>query len=103
MFEEFILVLLVIVIIAIIFSYSSRKDKKLLEDAERGVVSAKEKLKITERKYMQGKLRKGVFDSLVDDLEAELLSYELTLFRLRRSGEVSVEEAKHEDPEGSKA
>ncbi|MFA6064698.1 MAG: hypothetical protein WCW44_06170 [archaeon] len=92
MLEVLFLVLIVILVMSGIFFYSGYRDKKVLEDAEREVVSVKERLKIAERKYMQGKIRKGVFDSIMEDLEAELLSYELLLFRLKKSGEVSVDD-----------
>ncbi len=92
MIEVLVLVFLVIVVMVGIFFYSDYRDKKILEQTEREVVSAKERLKIAERKYMQGKIRKGVFDSIAEDLQSELLEYELLLFRLKKSGEVSVDD-----------
>jgi len=92
MLEVLFLVLIVIVVISGIFFYSGYRDKKILEETEREVVSTKERLKIAERKYMQGKIRKGVFDSIAEDLQSELLEYELLLFRLKKSGEISVDD-----------
>jgi len=85
MIEVFFLVLIVVVIFVGFFAFLSYREKFLLVQAEKRVVSVKEKLKIAERKFMQGKLKKSVFDSLVEDLEEELFSEECVLLRLKKS------------------
>jgi len=90
MLEVLFLVAIVLLVILLIFGFSMHREKKLAEDIEREIVSAKDRIKIAERKFMQGKIKKSVFDSLLDDLEGELLSAEMALFRVKRSSEVSI-------------
>ncbi|MFA5125527.1 MAG: hypothetical protein WC462_00810 [archaeon] len=85
MIEVFFLVLIVVVIFVGFFAFLSYRDKLLLSQAEKRIVSVKEKIKIAERKFMQGKLKKSVFDSLVEDLEEELFSEECVLLRLKKA------------------
>ncbi|VVB74586.1 Uncharacterised protein [uncultured archaeon] len=56
------------------------------------MVSAQQRIKIAERRFMQGKIKKSVFDALLDDLEQELISAELILFRFQKLPDVSVVE-----------
>ncbi len=91
MFEAIVLVLVVVVLVLVLFAYSSLRDKRLFLDTERSIVSARERLKIAERRFRQGKMNKGVFDSIADDLEGELYSAELLLFRLKKYNEISVD------------
>lgn len=64
----------------------------MLASAQRMMVSAQEQIKIAERRFMQGKIKKSVFDALLDDLEQELISAELILFRFRKLPVISVED-----------
>ena len=91
MLEALFLVLVVVVLIVLVFWYNSFRDQRLAEEAQSRVASVKEQLKIAERKYMQGRIKKNVFDSLADDLEEELLSAELVLFRLKKVSGLSVD------------
>jgi hypothetical protein len=91
MFEEIVFVILVLVVIVGIFGYSSYSERRMLKDAQRNALSAKEKIRIAERKFMQGKLRKSVFEMILTELEEELISAELVLFRFRNRNFVSVE------------
>jgi len=90
MLEVLFLVAIVLLVILLIFGFSLHREKKLAEDIEREIVSAKDRIKIAERKFMQGKIKKSVFDLILDDLEGELLSAEMALFRIKRSSEVSI-------------
>lgn len=86
------LVVIVVALPLIFLFYSSLREKKDIEAAELVSISAKERLKIVERKFMQGRISKTIFDSIVDDLEEELYSAELVLFRARKSAEVDIED-----------
>jgi len=92
MLEVFLLVLLVVLLFTLLLFYFSRKTIWALENAERIMISAQERIKIAERRFMQGKIKKSVFDALLDDLEQELVMAELILFRFRRLPDVSVGE-----------
>jgi hypothetical protein len=85
MIEVIVLILLVMIAISIVFSYSSFRERMLFSEASMSAISAREKIKIAEKKYMGGKLKKSVFDALLDELEEELISAELIIFRLKRS------------------
>ena len=91
MLEALLLVLIVVALIVFVFWYNSFRDQRLASEAQSRVVSVKAQLKIAERKYMQGKIKKNVFEALIDDLEEELLSAELVLFRLRKVSDLSVD------------
>jgi len=90
MIEVFFLVLIVVVIFVGFFAFFSYRERILLQQTEKRVASAKEKLKIVERKFMQGKIKKNVFDSLVDELEEELFSAQCLLLRLKASPKISA-------------
>ncbi|MFA6269312.1 MAG: hypothetical protein WCW13_04180 [archaeon] len=92
MFEEIIFVLLVLIVMVGVFGYSSYRDRRTVKEAELAAVSAKEKIHIAERKFMQGKIRKPVFELILDELEEELISAELVLFRFKKRGSFSVED-----------
>jgi|GEM_PF-1151191 len=92
MIEVLLLVLLVVLLFTLIIFYYSRKQVWMLASAQRMMVSAQEQIKIAERRFMQGKIKKSVFDALLDDLEQELISAELILFRFRKLPVISVED-----------
>jgi hypothetical protein len=89
MLEVFFLVLIVIILFVGYFAFVSYNEKVLIQNTEKRIASTKEKIKIAERKYMQGKLKKSVFDSLIEELEEELFSAECILLRLKKSSVVS--------------
>jgi hypothetical protein len=91
MLEAIVLVLVLVIIVLGFFTFSSIKEKAIYLAAERTVVSAKERLKIAERRYRQGKMNKSVFDSIADDLESELYSAELQIFRMKTFGQITVD------------
>jgi uncharacterized membrane protein len=90
MLEVVLLVLLVVVLFVIVFGYSSYQNDARIRRAQAEVISARDRLEIAERKFMQGKIKRAVFDSLVNDLEGELVSAELVLFRNNKSSEPSI-------------
>ena len=92
MLEVIVFVAVVILILVLSAGYYSLKDKMAAGNAQLQIKNAEEKLKIAERKFMQGKIKKSVFDSIVDDIEEEMLSAEMALLRITKSKELSVEE-----------
>ncbi|MFA5931276.1 MAG: hypothetical protein WC821_03110 [archaeon] len=90
MIEVLVLVLFVILFFSGIFFYSSYRERIVFENAQREVISAQEKIKIAERKFMQGKIKKNVFEAILDELEEELISAELIVFRLKNSSSLSI-------------
>lgn len=90
MLEIVIFVVIVIVVIVTIFIFSSFRGKAEITIYEDKVSSAKDRIKIAERRFMQGKIKKSVFESLMQELEEDLLSAEMYLLRLKKSDSLSV-------------
>ncbi|MCX6803003.1 MAG: hypothetical protein NTY48_00335, partial [Candidatus Diapherotrites archaeon] len=74
---------------AFIILFLFRRDSYKLE-LETSVHSAQERLLIAERKFMQGKLKRSVFESLRSMIEEEMLLAEMSLFRLKKASNISV-------------
>lgn len=92
MYEVIGLLLLVAAVFFGIFMYNYTREGRVTIEQERRVRYAKEKLKLAEKRYFQGRIKKEVFDAVLDDIEVELAGAELILFRMRKSREISVEE-----------
>jgi len=90
MFEELVFVLVVIFVVLIIVAYASLRNRAFESGLNLRVLAAKEKLLIAERKFMQGKIKKGVFEALIDQMEEEMLSSELALLRLHKAPQIST-------------
>ena len=89
MLEIIIFVLVVIIVILLISLYSMRNSFSVDALLFR-ISSAKDRLAIAQRRFMQGKIKERVFNSLAGDIEEEITSGELLLYRLRKSGSVEV-------------
>ncbi|MEK6958609.1 MAG: hypothetical protein AABW59_01045 [archaeon] len=92
MFEVLFLIALVMVLFVALFAYNFSKEGRVVAEQQLKIVFIKDKLSIAEKKFFQGKIKKPVFDELLDDLEIELANAELVLFRIKKSREISVEE-----------
>jgi len=91
MFEAIVLFAALIVLFVLVTFNASLRDSREQMRLQNRISFVKDKLKIAEKKFFTGKLKKNVFDSLLDELESELASCELSLFRLQKSKELSVE------------
>jgi len=92
MFEVLLLIGIVVILFVAFFAYNFSLEGRVVVDQEQKIAFIKDKLKLAEKKFFQGKIKKPVFDSLLDDLEAELATAELVLFRMKKSREISVED-----------
>jgi hypothetical protein len=91
MLEVVALVILLFAAISVAFIYNFSREGALAAEQSRKIELVKRELKIAEKKFFQGKIKKELFEALLDDLEEQLAMAELTLFRMRKSGEISVE------------
>ncbi len=75
-----------------IFLFVSYKENSssLIFYFEQGISEDKQKMKIAERKFMQGKMRKEVFEPLSEEMSVKVLEKELELFKIKKSSEVSI-------------
>jgi len=85
------LIVVLFLAIAVAFIYNFSREGTLAADQEIKIELVKRELKIAEKKFFQGKIKKELFEALIEDLEEQLAMAELTLFRMRKSGEFSVE------------
>ena len=96
MLEVVFFVILVLIVIISLFGYTSYRERKLIKESERIISQNQEKIKIAERKFMQRKIKKSVFDMILEDLEEQILLAQMTLFRLKKSPSVSIEDKAQE-------
>ena len=92
MYEVVGLLLLVAAVFFAFFMYNYTREGRVALEQEKRINFARDKLKLAEKRYFQGKIKKEVFDAVLDDLQAELAEAELVLFRMRKSREISVED-----------
>ncbi len=90
MIEVIAVVLIAVVICALIVYLILRSSSPTPEELRGRISSAREKLSIAERKFMQGKIKKNVFSSIVDQIEEELLEAELSMYRLKKAPVIEV-------------
>lgn len=82
-----ILVLLAVVILLGLSVWQDRRNVALLNER---VSSLNQQIGIAKRRYMQGKIKNSVFEMIQEDLESELYSAELALFKLKKGSSISV-------------
>ncbi len=93
MIEVIFLVLVLFALIAIFWFITYKEDKtSLISLFEEKIVDDKQKLMIAERKFMQGKIRREVFEPLSGDMEREMIERELEIFRIKQEKTISVED-----------
>lgn len=90
MIEVIVFLVLVLIVFVVLLGFSVWQDKKSIANLNEKVASLNQQISIAQRRFMQGKIKKNVFDLILDDLESELYSTELLLFRSQKSASVSV-------------
>ena len=90
MLEVISFLILVLIAFVILLGFSVWQDKRNLALLNERISSLNQQISIAKRRFMQGKIKKNVFDLIIDDLESELYSAELLLFRMKKSASISV-------------
>lgn len=90
MLEVFVFLILVLLVFVVLIGASVWRDKKSVIELNEKISSLKQQIAISKRRYMQGKIKSNVFELIQDDLESELYSTELLLFRTKKIDSVSV-------------
>jgi hypothetical protein len=90
--EVIVLVIIVIVGLFLIVKFNSSLTEKLARDKEEHLDIEREKLKIAEKKYMQGKIKKDVFDKVKNDLSYKIVLTELDIYRIKKTHTLEIEE-----------
>ena len=87
---EFILIFVVVLLIALLFAYMMQSESILLLEKEKAILRLEKMLKIAEKKFMKGKIKKEVFEEIHDDLLSEKINLEFELKSIRRVETVDV-------------
>lgn len=88
----FFIVLIVVLISLIIFFYNKTDSKKIIFLKEQELLLLKDRYKIAEKKFLQGKIKQNIFDKLKNDLEYEIVLIELEIFRVKKNYFSKLEE-----------
>lgn len=93
MIEVIFLILVLFALISIFWFITYKKDRStLISFFEQEIIDDKQKLLIAERKFMQGKIRKEVFEPLSGDMERQMMEKELEIFRIKKENTVSIKD-----------
>jgi hypothetical protein len=87
-----ILVLIVTIALYLFIKHNSGFEQRLLVEKEKMLEIEKDRLKIAERKYMQGKIKKEIFDELRLEIEEKIMLTTLDVFRLKKIHILKVED-----------
>ncbi len=90
MLEVLAFLFLVLLVFVILIGLSTWQDKRNITSLNERVSSLNQQIAIAKRRFMQGKIKNNVFELIQDDLESELYSTELMLFRLKKESSASV-------------
>jgi hypothetical protein len=90
MIEVLVFLALVLLVFVILLGLSVWREKNSINSLNEKVSSLNQQILIAQRRFMQGKIKKPVFELILEDLESELYSTELMLFRSQKSSSISV-------------
>jgi len=87
---EFILIFIVVLLILFLFAYIMQSESILILEKEKAIARIEKMLKIAEKKFMKGKIKREVFEELQNDLLAEKITLEFELNSINRAQSVDV-------------
>jgi len=87
---EFVFVVVILLILLLMFAYMMQSESILIVEKERAIRRIEKMLKIAEKKFMKGKMKKEVFEELRDDLHTEQLNLEFELQSIRRVEDTAI-------------
>ncbi|MCX6801326.1 MAG: hypothetical protein NTZ73_04005 [Candidatus Diapherotrites archaeon] len=96
MLEVVVLVVFVILLIILWVYFVVSAGNFAVAELEKNISLTKSRLRIAEKKFLQRKISKGVFNSLVEGFESDLVSYELGRAVLNRPVAPSVQKKAEE-------
>lgn len=92
MIEVLFLVILVFILVGIFWFVTYKENKEIqVSYFEKEILDEKQKLKIAQRKFMQGKIRKEVFEPISNEMEREMVEKELEVFKIKKENEISIQ------------
>ena len=87
---EFILIFVIVLLIASLFAYIMQIENILILEKEKAILRIEKMLKIAEKKFLKGKIKRKVFEELQDDLLAEKINLEFELRSIKHAESVDV-------------
>jgi hypothetical protein len=87
---EFILILVVILVIILFFSYLMQSESILIVEKEKAILRSEKMLKLAEKKFFKGRIKKALFEEIQDDLLAEKINLEFELKSIQQAQRVDV-------------
>jgi len=87
---EFILIFVIILLIALLFAYIMQSESILIVEKEKAIQRVEKMLKLAEKKFLKGKIKKAVFEEIHDDLLAEKINLEFELKSIQREERIDV-------------
>ncbi len=92
MIEVVVMVLLIVIGLVVALKYNYTLAEKIAFEKEQEIITGQNKLKIAEKKYMQGKIKSEVFEQLKDDLNYKMILTQLDIFRIKKMHALEIEE-----------
>ncbi len=90
--EVIVLVVIVIAGLFLVMKFNSSLTERLVRDREEHLDIEREKLKIAEKKYMQGKIKQDVFEKVKEDLSYKIVLTELDIYRIKKTHTLEIED-----------
>ncbi|MDD4251004.1 MAG: hypothetical protein PHX27_02320 [Candidatus ainarchaeum sp.] len=76
--------IIALLLLFLVFLYNINLPKNIIIVKEQELLLLVDQLKIVEKKFFQGKIKKNVFDNLKGDIEINFVLKELEIFRLKK-------------------
>ncbi|MBT4870751.1 MAG: hypothetical protein HON47_04205 [Candidatus Diapherotrites archaeon] len=87
---EFFLILVVVLLVLFLFAYIMQSENILILEKEKEILRIEKMLKIAEKKFMKGKIKRKVFEEIQDDLLAEKINLEFELKSIKHAESIDV-------------
>lgn len=92
MIEVIFLVIVLVIVLFIIIKTNYSNVEQIIFEKEQILGIKEDKLKIAQKKYMQGKIKKEVYDGLSNDLQIDMVLTQLDIFRIKKIHTLEIEE-----------
>ena len=87
---EFVLILILVLIVLFLFAYIMQSESILIVEKERAIARIEKMLRIAEKKFMRGRIKRDVFEEIQDDLLTEKINLEFELNSIKRAEKIDV-------------
>jgi len=81
---ELILIFVIVLLVLLLFVYIMQSESILVLEKEKAIARTEKMLKLAEKKFMKGKIKRDVFEEIQNDLLAEKMNLEFELSTINR-------------------